>query len=495
MTRPSRRSARGAARRDTGGRTQRLPESAEVITIDRIAAGGDGVGRADGLAVFVPRTAPGDVAQVAYVAHARHGRGRVLQLLTPSPHRVPPACVHYEQDRCGGCQLQHLDAPTQREARRHIVQDTLARIGRRDIPLPELVHGAEWGYRGRLTLTLRRRGQGWVGGLHPHDDPTRVFALDSCLIAHPMLVQVWASVRALLRAPEPALPAVALAQGRVEPAESLRLSLRLDEDGGAAVAPGVQLVLEGGTIWPQQEAWTAAVRAAEPRVRGVWWTRQHRAPEPGPHRSGASASRRDRGRALEASEVAAEYAPQAREALAFAQVNADVARALREYVYDAVQRFGPRRVVDGYAGTGALSARLVEAGVSVVAVEADPAGAEAAAARVRAKTAAADRIAAAGSARVVSDLMERALPTIDEEVDVVVLNPPRRGVHPDVTAWLESPAQRGVSGLVYVSCDPATLARDLARLPSWRVAEVQCFDMFPQTAHVETVCVLRRETP
>ena len=493
MTRPSRRPARGAARRDTGGRTQRLPESAEVITIDRIAAGGDGVGRAGGMAVFVPRTAPGDVAQVAYVAHARHGRGRVLQLLTPSPHRVTPACVHYERDRCGGCQLQHLDAPTQREARRHIVQDTLAGIGRRDIPLPVLVHGAEWGYRGRLTLTLRRRGQGWVGGLHPHDDPTRVFALDSCLIAHPTLGQVWASVRSLLRAPEPALPTVALAQGRVEPAESLRLSLRLDEDGAAGEPPGVQLVLEGGNSWPQQEAWTAAVRAAEPRVRGVWWTRQRRTPEPGTDRSGAGASTRGRGRGSEAAEVAVEYAPQAHEALAFAQVNADVARALREYVYDAVQRFGPRRVVDGYAGTGALSARLVEAGVSVVAVEADAAGAEAAVARLRATTAAPDRTAAA--VRVVCDLMEHALQTIDERVDVVVLNPPRRGVHPDVTAWLESPAQRGVAGLVYVSCDPATLARDLARLPSWCVAEVRCFDMFPQTAHVETVCVLRREIP
>ena len=107
------------------------------MTIDRIAKGGDGVGRANGLACFVPRTAPGDVAQVAYVAHARHGRGRVLQIVTPSAHRVEARCVHYERDRCGGCQLQHLDDATQREARRHIVQDALSRIGKRTIELPD----------------------------------------------------------------------------------------------------------------------------------------------------------------------------------------------------------------------------------------------------------------------------------------------------------------------------------------------------------------------
>ncbi|MFO0074075.1 MAG: hypothetical protein ACK55A_18590, partial [Gemmatimonas sp.] len=69
--------------------------------------------------MFVPRTAPGDVVQVAYVTHARHGRGRVLQVLTPSPDRVAPECVHYERDRCGGCQLQHLSLEAQRTARRH----------------------------------------------------------------------------------------------------------------------------------------------------------------------------------------------------------------------------------------------------------------------------------------------------------------------------------------------------------------------------------------
>ena len=471
--RPPRRVVRGGA----AARPQRLPEAVQTLTIDRIAAGGDGVARADGLAVFVPRTAPGDIAQVAFVSHARHGRGRVLQILTPSAHRVEPRCVHYERDRCGGCQLQHLDADTQQQARRQIVQDTLRRIGRREIPLPSLDTGDTWGYRSRLTLTLRRAGNRWVGGLHAHDDPSRVFALETCLIADPALVAAWGSIRSVLRQGTVALPVIGDERAG---SASLRLSLRLDGDetasgGSEGSDRGVQLVIEGGSAWPQQAEWTDAVRRADLRIRGVWWT-----PAPTGETAGAS-------------QVAhpgpvADYAPQAREALAFAQVNNGIASRLREMVFDAVGRFAPTRVLDGYAGTGLLSERLALAGVPVVAVEADAAGADSAAAR----------LALAGEAgsrsRVVCDLMERAVASLDLATDVVVLNPPRRGVHPDVTSWLESPAQRHVRGVVYVSCDPATLARDLARLPSWRVERVHCFDMFPQTAHVETVCVLHRES-
>jgi 23S rRNA (uracil1939-C5)-methyltransferase len=94
---------------------------------------------------------------------------------------------------------------------------------------------------------------------------------------------------------------------------------------------------------------------------------------------------------------------------------------------------------------------------------------------------------------VVTALVESALASA-LPADVVVLNPPRAGVAVGVTALLEQAASRGVRGIVYVSCDPATLARDLARVPGWRIDAVRCFDMFPQTAHVETVCVLRPET-
>jgi 23S rRNA (uracil1939-C5)-methyltransferase len=464
------RAGRGKGTASSGGRGRsapgRLPESAGVVTIDAVAAGGDGVGRLDGLVLFVPRTAPGDVVQVAYTARARHARGRVLQIITPSPLRVEPPCPHYVNDRCGGCQLQHLSADAQREARRQIVRDTLQRIGRRTVSLPELVSDAQFGYRRRLTLALHRRGAGWVGGLHAHDDPARVFALETCLIAEPALVEAWQALRMLVRRDAPALP----------PVDRLRLSLRLDhEPSGSTGERRVAVVVEGGTAWPEREAWAAAARNASALIGGVHW-------QP------ARPVGMDRGVAVV--DAAGDNAPAAEEALAFAQVNARVAESLRTAVFDAVVDFGAPRVIDAYAGTGELALRLATRGLHVVAIEADPAGAEMAVSRLRE---AGDEVA--GRVRVVCDLVERALPASDgarAQPQVLVVNPPRAGVDAQVTSWLESEAAQSVRGVVYVSCDPATLARDLARLPSWEIRTVQGFDMFPQTAHVETVCVLQR---
>ncbi len=456
-------------------------EEIATITIDRIAKGGDGVGRANGLACFVPRTAPGDVAQVAYVAQARHGRGRVLQIVTPSAHRADARCVHYERDRCGGCQLQHLDDATQREARRHIVQDALSRIGKRTIELPELVTGESWGYRGRLTLMLMPRGRGWTGGLHPHDDAARVFNLEECPIANPVLVQCWRDMRERLHG--------------MPTDRFLRVSFRLltAEAGQETVA----VVVQGGEAWSGAAEWATALLRASAPVRAVWWLPRGGEPvglagdvdqEGGAVRAAlALEPAAPRGNAaLDEAAEAGRYEPDAREALAFAQVNPAVATALRDFVYASVQSFAPQRVVDAYAGSGELTERFARDGAHVVSIEADPSGTAATRRRV-------EDAGLTGRVDVVTALVESALASA-LPADVVVLNPPRAGLAPGVTALLEQAAGRGLRGLVYVSCDPATLARDLARVPGWRIDAVRCFDMFPQTAHVETVCVLRPET-
>lgn len=451
-------------------------EQVGVLTIDRVAAGGDGVGRLGGLAVFVPRTAPGDAVQVAYRVQGRLGRGRVLQVITPSAHRVDARCAHYERDACGGCQLQHLDAAAQQQARREIVRDTLARIGKRDVPLPSLVSGAQWSYRTRLTVALRRRGSGWMAGLHRHDAGARLFSLEHCEIVHPLINATWSQLRSVVERSVVALPA----------ADTLRIALRL---GVGATAPdmvhvdvshashavhaggGVLVVVQGGEFWPERAEWQALVQQRAPAVTQVLWTPAADAevelmvPE-GP----------------EASEVQAF-------AQAFAQVNAEVADAMHQHVLGAVTDLGGARVLDGYAGTGRLSRALLARGATVASVELDPEA-------VRAMEWQRDTLPADQAARwtIAADRMESAIATLgDRAADVVVLNPPRAGVHEEVTAWLEQ-SDVAVRGVVYVSCNPATLARDLTRLPSWQVESVQCFDMFPQTAHVESVCVLRRES-
>lgn len=401
--------------------------SAEVELVS-IAAGGDAVGRAGGLAVFVPRGAAGDLARVSIEQRGRFGRGRIEELLRPSPDRVEPPCLHYVRDRCGGCQLQHLSYQAQLDAKRGIVVDSLARIARRAVTLAEVAPSSrEWRYRRKLTLAMRREGGRWIAGLHPYDDPDGVFDLRDCPITDERVIDVWGEI---LRASSH------LPQG-----QRLRGAVRLLDDGAS-------FVVEGGRAWPGAQS---LLRAA-PSLREIWW-----APDNERRRLVASRSG-------------------AREGATFVQVNVAVGEALHQHVVERVASYAPATVVDAYAGTGITAARLAAQGARVTAIEIDRDAAALAATRLP------------SGSRSVAGPVERhlreALPA-----DVVVLNPPRTGIDAGVASLLQGavPAPRAI---VYVSCDPATLARDIARMPGFRVAAIRSFDMFPQTAHVETVCEL-----
>ena len=408
------------------------------LDIDSIAAGGDGVGRTDGVVVFVPRTAPGDRVRVRMDVRRRFARGEMDALLSPSPDRTLPECAHYVADKCGGCQLQHIRYDAQLEAKQRIVRDSLARIGKRDVDLPAIEPSPrQWRYRRKLTLTMRRAtGQSdeWTIGLRAYDDPDHVFALRDCPITDERVLAVW--------------KAVAAARRLLPDADELRGAVQL-------LGTDVSVVVRGGHAWPNRTEFFEAVPAAT----SLWWQPVHRA-------RNLVASRR-----TELNDV--------RDASAsFAQVNAEVGSLLHAYVLDRARSHRPATVVDAYAGAGATAVPLASDGARVTAIEAD---------RDAAAACASALAAFAGSRSVtarVEDVIEQTLPA-----DVVLLNPPRVGLHERVTGALASagPAPRAV---IYVSCDPATLARDLARLSRFRIASLRAFDMFPQTAHVETVCEL-----
>jgi 23S rRNA (uracil1939-C5)-methyltransferase len=416
--------------RDRGPKT----EERAVLTLDieSIAAGGDGVARSEGLVVFTPRTAVGDRVIAGVTVKGRMARGVLETIERAGPDRVAPDCAHYDGDRCGGCQLQHISIDAQRESKRRIISDTLRRIGKRDVAPPELRSGANaWRYRRKLTLALRRKGEAWIAGLHAYDNPAHVFALEDCKISDERLMIVW---REIMRA-----------QSHFPAAFQLRGGIRLLGDATNRAA----FVLEGGRDWSSAETFFNAV----PSLAALWWV-----PENG--------SRRLLGDRREKGEPGA----------SFTQVNPEVAAKLEAFVIEAVMAYNPATVVDGYSGSGDVAVALAGVGVKVVAIELDSEASAWAASRLPAGS-------RAVTARV-EDAIRNTLPA-----DVVILNPPRTGVDARVTTALSNakPAPRAI---LYVSCDPATLARDLSRLPGWTIAKVTAFDMFPQTAHVETVCEL-----
>ena len=401
-----------------------MPATVAELTIDSIAAGGDGVGRHGGLVAFVPRTAPGDVVRARLRTDGRLARGRLDAVLTPSAQRVEPPCAHYVVDRCGGCQLQHLALDAQREAKRAMVQDALTRIARRPYAVPATIESpSPWRYRRKLTLAMRRVGAGWIAGLRAYDDPDAVFALADCPITDARVVAAW---RAILAA-APLLPAGA---------RELRGAVRLldgETDGGS-----VAFTLEGGTRWSDAQAFFDAV----PVMAALWW-------QPAGGRRRMLCDRRadaSAGRVLRAGQSRRRGAPE------------------RRAPARGCSRTRPARVVDAYAGSGDLSAALAQAGVAVTAIELDPDAAAHAATRL------------APPSRAVAATVEDALPGA-LPADVVVVNPPRGGLDARVCATLEEAARglRGVAprALLYVSCNPATLARDLARLPTYALRAVQ----------------------
>jgi 23S rRNA (uracil1939-C5)-methyltransferase len=402
------------------------------VTIDSIAGGGDGVARAEGLVIFVPRSAPGDSGTVRFTQRGRFARGALVALRAPSPARVEPPCPHYRRDNCGGCQLQHLRYDAQLAAKAHIIRDALERIGRREVSPPDVQPSpAEWRYRRKLTLALRRQGGAWIGGLHPYDRPAAVFPLRECPITEDGVMAVW---REVLHAADD-LPQ----------AEELRGAVQLTDTGAA-------FVLQGGHEWTRSAEFFARV----PAVESLWWEADRR----------SRVLLHARGQAP---------APGA----SFAQVNTAAATLLRDHVLARVMAHAPAAVVDAYAGMGDLAVALAERGVRVTAIERDP----------DASAWSASRLPAGSRAlpAAVEDALPGALPA-----DVIVLNPPRVGVDASVALALES-TREPPRAVIYVSCNPATLARDLARMPRYRIASLAAFDMFPQTAHVETVCELHPE--
>ncbi len=405
----------------------------DVVTISAIAAGGDGVGRlADGRAVFVPRTVPGDRVRLkdgTLKLYRTFGRAVLGDVEGAGPARVVPPCPHYAQDRCGGCQLQHLAYDAQLAAKRAIVGDALRRIGKLDVPDPEIVEAVEeWRYRQKISMAVKGRAV----GLHPYDRANFVFPLADCHIVDFRLMALWRELRPRLD---------------LLPARLTRLTLRLDREGRRHV---IAETAGGNEPWLDAERLRVALPDADQVV--CWWQ-----PEDGAARVVAGP---------------ATGFP----ATAFEQVNPEMGMVARRW---AVAQLGDLRgltVWDLYGGIGDTAALLAEGGASVVSVDADEQAVDWA-----------RRRQTAAPVRFIAGRAEDVLPNLPPP-QAVVVNPPRAGLHWDVTLRLTA---EPVARLVYVSCDPATLARDLHRLNvNYQVTAVRAFDLFPQTAHVETVVVL-----
>jgi 23S rRNA (uracil1939-C5)-methyltransferase len=413
------------------------------VRIRSLSSDGSGVGDLpDGPVVFVHRTAPNDrVRVVVQKKKARWARARLREILEPSGDRTSPPCPHYHA--CGGCTLQHIPYESQLQWKGRFVADALTRIGGLEEAAPEVRASPErLGYRSRVTFTLLRiGGDRVVAGFHKIDAPGRVLDIpDACLIADPRINRAWTVLRRSWGPGARKLPG-----GR-----TLRLTLM-------ACDSGVVLVVAGG----RGKGDLGSLLDEDSGIVSVW-----RAGEHGPPRLVAGAEAVHDTRLGESVWVGPG---------AFSQVNAAMGEALYERLLAELPVPEGLRMIDAYCGTGIIARNLARAGASVVGIEIDPA-----AAAIALENAPTGLEVIQGP---VEEMLGATLPA-----DVAILNPPRGGLARSVPELL---TRDPVALLAYISCDPATLARDLERLAgAYEVKQVLAFDMFPQTAHVETLVTL-----
>ena len=427
---------------------QRGPAPERLVQIEKPIYGGAFLARDEGKAVFVPLALPGEQARVRLVDEKRgYATAEVEEIVAAVAERVTPGCRHF--GACGGCQYQHADYSAQLRMKEAVLRETLQRGG---VDAPDeisVVAGEPWRYRNRIRLAFDAQLNFGYRGRRSH----AVVPISECPIAAPVLVEAARAVAEVaqefarvLRPSEMALfcdaseTAILISLFIPSPTE-----VRFDDFASALKAripqlAGAELVVEG--------------RANEmPRTIAQWGAASLT------YRAAGFDYRVDHG--------------------AFFQVNRWVIDALVERVTEGEKG---SLAWDLFAGVGLFARRLASAFDRVLAVESAPLATDALKANLE---------GTGGIARRTATLEFLAQNSAGERPDLIVVDPPRTGLGAEITSLL---AQIGPPSLFYVSCDPATLARDLRELLAngYRAESVTLIDLFPQTFHLETLVRLRR---
>ncbi len=428
------------------------------IPIQSLAHGGEAVGRlADGRTAFVTGGCPGDVAAIEITEdHGRFVRARLAEIVEPSPDRVQPPCPYFE--RCGGCTWQHVSYGLQLTSKRQSVVDALERIGHittaENVVATCVPSGAEYGYRNKIELVPDPCQTRPYLGFHRAGSED-VIPVDECLLLP----------KRLRRAPRALGGALRYVAGERD-LELVRVGLRVashtkDVEIALWTAPGPFPRAAAAKTLGQALPSTSLVRVLSK--------------DPAKRRSNAGVevlSGRGFWRERLAGMQFAVSAP------SFFQVNTPAAETLVELALASLAPDGSDRILDLYAGAGTFTLPLTERAGEVVAVEA-----ASSAVRDLRRNLEANQV----WAEVVGGDAAREISAIGG-FDLAVVDPPRAGLPSEVLTALAAARPRM---LAYVSCDPATLARDAMTLVAsgMRLVSATPVDLFPQTYHIETVAI------
>jgi len=417
----------------------------DTITVEltTMAHGGDALGRHEGKVIFVPYAIPGETARAEIVEDKGHyAFARLLEVVDPSPQRTKPPCPYFGAGKCGGCQWQHIEYDAQVQLKRRILVDQLERIGEVENPLvhPTIPDREGWAYRNHAQL--RPASEGGLGfqrassAQSASGNGSEIMPIEFCPILHPMVEDLYGlidlDIEGLVRLVLRAGTATGDRLVGFEMEEDKPPALQVDESASCV------LLLEKGGY--------ANLIGNNYITEGV-----------ARHTYRISAS-------------------------SFFQVNTPQAETLVCLALDYLDLKGDQTVLDAFCGVGLFSTHIAEQADLVIGIESEPSAVD----DLLENTEDHDNV------EIIEGKVEDVLPEITVPLDAVLLDPPRGGV--DRYA-LDALAELKPRRIVYVSCDPATLARDAKRFQGkgYSLVEVQPVDMFPQTYHIESVSLFRLE--
>ena len=444
-------------------RSNSVPSATFEAVITDLSHDGRGVTRVDGKAVFVSGALLGEQAILRLRKRHRHfDEAEVVELITRSPHRVEPRCRHFGQ--CSGCSLQHLDAESQIATKQRVLAENFERIGKvtPQLWLPPLT-GEPWGYRRKGRLSVRnvlKKGRVLVG-FREEENPRFVADIQQCEVMHPALGPKVGLLADLLNGMDAAndIPQIEFAAGDDTMALVFRHMQPLSErDLAALTAFGQQHQLAiylqpGGNssvhpLWPEHPRLAFRIASGD----------------------------------VDVDDVELEFQP-----LDFVQVNADMNQRMMARTLELLDPQPTDRVLDLFCGLGNFTLPIARRVAEVVGVEGEHGLVERAA-----QNAARNGI---DNARFhVANLFEdqRATDWARQPWDKLLLDPPRAGAD----KVLEYLPHKQTRRIVYVSCHPASLARDagiLVNQHGFKLKSAGVMDMFPHTAHVESIALFERD--
>ncbi len=367
------------------------------VEIEKVVAGGEGLGRYDGRVVFVPFTCAGDVVRVKpRQIKKKFIKGDLVEILTPSPQRISPKCPHFTQ--CGGCDYQHISYSSQLQIKQNEVFEAFKKIGKIDLgTVPEIIASQEWEYRNRARLHLFKNKNGWSAGFKRY----RSHAIEPIKKCPILVPEINEKINA--------------------------------ESWNKIDAPEVKLFGHSSSLYEGPKVFDI-----EFGDKNIFLSNQ-----------------------------------------VFFQSNLSLLPSLIEFAVGGEQG---DVAMDLYSGVGLFSLYLQDSFKKVIAVEVNKKCQNIAGNHLR-------------------DSVERYYKPVEEwvthnnnmTVDLLLVDPPRQGIESSAMDHLK---RIDANKIVYVSCDPATMARDIAILQEsgYGISDLKVFDMFPQTSHIETVAKLEKHS-